>query len=156
LVEQKKSVKKKPAIQRKPAKRVINKKTKKKGFTLIELLAVIIILGVLMIIAIPSVTSYISDSRKNAYIDTAKELISGARTIVNQGNLETFDVATTYYIPTKCITTENGGQSPYGEFDEAYIGVIYTGEGYKYYWISKDTAGQGIRNLTAADKLTKD
>ena len=34
----------------------------KKGFTLIELLAVIIILGILMIITIPSVTKYINDS----------------------------------------------------------------------------------------------
>lgn len=33
---------------------------KKNGFTLIELLAVIIILGILMIIAIPSITKYIS------------------------------------------------------------------------------------------------
>ena len=55
----------------------------KNGFTLIELLAVIIILGVLMIIAIPAVTKYISDSRKTAYIDTAKEIASGARNLVN-------------------------------------------------------------------------
>ncbi|MBO5375413.1 MAG: prepilin-type N-terminal cleavage/methylation domain-containing protein, partial [Bacilli bacterium] len=40
----------------------------KKGFTLIELLAVIIILGVLMIIAIPSVTEYIQTARKKAYV----------------------------------------------------------------------------------------
>lgn len=32
----------------------------KKGFTLIELLAVIVILGVIMMIAIPSVTGYIT------------------------------------------------------------------------------------------------
>ena len=33
---------------------------KKKGFTLIELLAVIVILGLLIAIAIPSVTKYIT------------------------------------------------------------------------------------------------
>ena len=63
----------------------------KKGFTLIELLAVIIILGILMIIAIPSVTTYINDSRKSAYVDTAKEIISGARNLVNSGELEMYD-----------------------------------------------------------------
>ena len=39
------------------------KKTNNKGFTLIELLAVIVILALLMMIAIPSVTRYITQSR---------------------------------------------------------------------------------------------
>ena len=47
---------------------------KKNGFTLIELLAIIIILGVLMIIAVPAVTKYINDSRKSTYVNTAKNL----------------------------------------------------------------------------------
>jgi len=51
--------------------RKLNIWKKRNGFILIELLAVIIILGIHMIIAIPSVTSY--------YIDTAKEIVSGAR-----------------------------------------------------------------------------
>ena len=129
---------------------------KKKGFTLIELLAVIIILGILMIIAIPSVTRYINDSRKNAYIDTAKEIISGARNVVNEGKLGMYDTNTTYYIPASCIQTENGTKSPYGEFTKAYVGVIYNGTGYKYYWISVDDAGQGVRNITPLDKLETD
>ena len=60
-------------------------KRNRKGFTLIELLAVIIILGVLMLIAIPSVTEYISSSRKNAYVSTAQAYVSAVRTKVNQG-----------------------------------------------------------------------
>ena len=43
---------------------------KNKGLTLIELLAVIIILGILMLIAIPSVTNYINNFRKESYVNT--------------------------------------------------------------------------------------
>ena len=132
------------------------KNVNKRGFTLIELLAVIIILGVLMIIAIPSVTTYIINSRKSAYIDTAKEIIGGARNLVNEGKLGMYDTNTTYYLPTKWIQTENGSSSPYGEFTKAYVGVVYNGSGYKYYWISVDTSGQGIKEVTPLDKLSTD
>ena len=133
------------------------KKKKKKGFTLIELLAVIIILGILMIIAIPSVTSYISNSRKNAYIDTAKELVAGARNKVNEGNLEMYATDTTYYIPSSYIKTEGGeAESPYGKFVVAYIGIIFNGKGYKYYWISVDDAGEGIDKVTPIESLDTD
>ncbi len=131
---------------------------KNNGFTLIELLAVIIILGILMIIAIPSVTKYISDSRKSAYIDTAKGIISGARNLVNTGKLRMYDTSATYYIPISCIKTENGAKTPYGEFenDGAYVGVTFDGEGYNYYWISNDTSGQGIKEITLSSELDED
>ena len=128
----------------------------KKGFTLIELLAVIIILGILMIIAIPSVTRYISDSRKSAYVDTAKEIIGAARNMVNDGKLEMYDTDVTYYIESSCIKTENASKSPYGEFTKAYVVVTYDGNGYTYYWTSNDDSGQGIKNIVRVDKLDTD
>ena len=131
---------------------------KNKGFTLIELLAVIIILGILMIIAIPSVTKYINDSRKSAYIDTAKQVISGAKNLVNSGKLEMYDTSTTYYIPNSCIKVENGEEadSPYGKFTKAYVVVIFDGKGYNYYWTSVDDTGTGIKNIISVDKLDED
>ena len=128
-------------------------KPKKKAFTLIELLAVIIILGVIMLIAIPSVTRYINDSRKKTYIDTARQYIKGATTLVNSGELEVYDTGVTYYIPNSCIELESGGNSPFGEFDSAYIIVTYDNKTYNYYWISRDTSGQGINKVTSSYDL---
>lgn len=54
-------------------------KKNNKGFTLIELLAVIVILGVLMIIAVPMVTKYITSAKKDAFVATAKAYINSAR-----------------------------------------------------------------------------
>ena len=127
-------------------KKIMKKIRKKKvlGFTLIELLAVIIILGVLMIIAIPSVTEYISSSRKNAYITTAGQYISGARNKINSAEIPMYDVDTTYYLSASCISLEKGGNSPFGEWQEAYVVVTYDGFGYDYYWTSRDSANMGI------------
>ena len=90
------------------------KKMNKKGFTLVELLAVIVILGLLMAIAIPSVTKYITQSRKKTLISSIDSYITGVTTAVNDnefGALSNQDVC--YYIPVSndktasCVTLEN-------------------------------------------------
>ena len=122
--------------------RIENKKVG--AFTIIELLAVIIILGVLMIIAIPSVTEYIQTSRKNSYIVTAQSFIDAATTKVNSMEYEVMDVDATYYLPTKCISFEKGGDSPFGEFEESYVVITYDGKGYDYYYTGRDSSNHGI------------
>ena len=125
-----------------------------KGFTLIELLAVIIILGVLMLVAIPSVTNYISNSRKEAYINTARNYIKGTTNLVNSGSLDIYDTGVTYYIPSTCISLETGGESPYGgPFSPAYILVTYDNDTFTYYWISRDNQGIGIKTPTLSNDL---
>ena len=51
----------------------------KKGFTLIELLAVIVILGIIMVIAVPAITKYIDNSRKEGFTKTASGVVDAAR-----------------------------------------------------------------------------
>ena len=128
----------------------------KKGFTLIELLAVIIILGILMLIAIPSVTSYINNSRKQTYISTVKNLINGTITKVNSGEL---DIQTnpelTYYVDPKCICMENTYTSPYGKYLKSYVLVKYSekNDSFNYYWTGVDEAGYGADVAVPFSKL---
>ncbi len=141
-------------MEKKNKKKIVKKKKIKKGFTLIELLAVIIILGVIMLIAIPSVTRYINESRKKTYIDTARQYIKGAITIVNSGELDIYDTSVTYYIPTSCINVESGGQSPFGgELSPAYILVTYDNNSYNFYWMSTDNQNVGVKTPTTSDRL---
>ena len=52
-----------------------------KGFTLIELLAVITIMGILMMVAIPTVSRTIENSRKDTFVDTAKKYADSVSTM---------------------------------------------------------------------------
>ena len=54
------------------------KKSNRKGFTLIELIAVVVILGVIALIAVPAVTYYLSGAQADAYQIAEKNLAEAA------------------------------------------------------------------------------
>ena len=46
---------------------------RKKGFTLVELLAVIIVLGLILVIAVPSVNKYLKSSKEILFFDDIED-----------------------------------------------------------------------------------
>ena len=125
----------------------------KKGFTLIEILTVVIILGIIMIIAIPSVSKYILDSRDSAYVTSIEKYIEAARNEITDFEYIVNKTNTTYYIPTRCLKVENGEESPYGRMEESYVVVNYDEQGFHdYYYIGRDDTNHGM-TLTESSNI---
>ena len=136
---------------------------KKKGFTLIELLAVIVILGVLLMIAIPKVSQYINRSKKDAFVDDGKSYIEAVRKEITSeaypAPVNPNDV--TIITIDKIKMEKSQRKSPFGGkylYNKSYVAVVNEGTGsypeYKYYYAAQDTKGYAIP-LTREDELNK-
>ena len=139
-----------------------NETINQKGFTLIELLAVIVILGLLMALAIPAVTRYITQSRRKTIVTSIDGYVRSVSTAVNDNNYGPMsDGKTLYYIPVSnksedsCISMEKGGLDPFGNWLKAYVVVHYNAEeySYDYYFTFIDDAGYGMA-LTKSDEIS--
>lgn len=138
----------------------------KNGFTLIELLAVIVIMGVLMMVAIPAMTKYIENAKRDVFADTAKKYISAARyTLLSDGftcmtagpvscGLADLESDNTLFliIPLYLIDVENDTKkSPWGMPFGDVAAVVVKNDGtsakpnYVYSFFGVDKAGHGIK-----------
>ena len=136
----------------------------KKGFTLIELLAVIVILAILLGIAIPQVSQYITKTRKDSLVSAARLFIDAVR---DDATAEMYplpvgtDEATIVTLD-KIKSEKSNEKSPFGGkylYNKSYVAIINVGDGtnpeYKYYFAAQDSKDYAIP-LTEEKLLSAD
>ena len=57
-----------------------------KGFTMVELLASMVLLGILMIVAVPTVLRVMDDSRRTTIVNDSKKFVSNVEYKVKHNN----------------------------------------------------------------------
>ena len=115
------------------------------GFTLIELLAVITIMGILMMVAIPAVSRTIENSRRDSFATVAQNYVNSVRNAVLADELtcdgtnvsavpsdkvyylnintgEGTSSSTNEYAQQSADLMESGGNSPWGS--AAVVGIV--------------------------------
>lgn len=148
-----------------------------KGFTLIEIIAVIVILSVLLLIAVPTVSKTITNARKDTFIQNAKDEIEIARAKLLNKDLAVTKHYNSTEKPTRCKTPPIGyytsipndaigtnKKSTFGfEFIESYVLAVNVSDNKKgtgtkdkiiYYYGAIDKSKNGIQ-YTQEEKLNK-
>ena len=129
----------------------------RKGFTLIELLAVITIMGILMMVAIPSVSRTIENSRRDTFADVAKSYVNTIRSSVLADEIECLLPGTT--TKTSVGATPDGVY--YYQIDTSTNGTKDLMEsGGKSSWSNSDVGGYVVWNkktgtTTSGDTKTR-
>ena len=124
---------------------------------MIELLAVIVIMGILMVVAIPAVTRTIENTRKDTYLNTAKQYISQVKTLWSADGLKctngggspeaVFSASAfdgTYYVQIKGGSTfllEEGGNSPWKVKAAGWLKIVRASNVNTYSIYLEDTKG---------------
>ncbi|MFD1851896.1 type II secretion system protein [Oceanobacillus bengalensis] len=128
-------------------------KEDERGLTLVELLAVVVVLGIIGGIAFVSIGNVIDNTKKDAHVANAQQLISAAKLYeATQGNIPSDGVTTGELSGTQAILdTIEGITDPWdgeGDSEDSYVGtVIKDSAGYKVTITGGDSSCEVVTEL---------
>lgn len=127
----------------------------KKGFTLVELLGVIVILSIIMLIAIPNVTSVLDKNKRENYLADAKKLVTQAEYEIRSSNIEKPSSSQIFKITLDYLGTSDVSKDSDGnEYDttNSYV-IVVRKNGYLEYYVNLVTKEKKGIKLTNKDNL---
>lgn len=134
---------------------------KEKGFTLVELLGVIVILSLVMLIAIPNITSTLERSKKEQYLTDATKFVTLVEYNLKNGSIDKPGSNELYKITLGCLNTndiDKDAENIKYELDDSYV-IVGRKDGYLVYYVNlvviKNNKYKGIL-LEDSEKLDKD
>lgn len=102
-----------------------------KGLTLVELLAVVVILGIIAAIAVPSIGGLINNSKKDAHLANAHMMVSAAK-LANVGeNIEGGEISLGTLIQEEYLEEFTNPSDKENGYDEDGSKVVITGTSYQ-------------------------
>lgn len=132
-----------------------------RGLTLIELLVVVVILGIIAAIAVVAIGGLIENSRKDAQVANAKQLVSAAKLYVSSNPIESGKLS--YVTSTagdknvleKYIDSLKDPMNGDGAYQEAFVTVDKNADGKYTYAVTLKKSGS-VAYFNAASTLNKD
>ncbi|MEG0995142.1 MAG: type II secretion system protein [Bacilli bacterium] len=123
----------------------------KKGFTLIELLAVLSLLSIIMLIAIPNVLSLLDKNKRASYIEDGKQLVTLAEyEFRSNTSISSPKKGEAVILTLNCLDSGDLTNSPDGgEYDKnnSFVAIANHNGEYKYYVTLRDNNKKGFKLL---------